>query len=358
MVSFPSDFSGSDPLTTGSQQQYALRPLSTGEVLDRTFQLYRSKFWLFVGISAFVPAINVIFAIVRQFSLRHHSIGGAAHGLRGQYGVAIYALAVWLIMFALYGVAHAAAVSAISDVYLGRESSVAGAYRTAKQRWLRYAMVAVAQLWSAGWLTFLLLTAMFGTVTGMRRAASNPSSLKLMINLFLLLILASMAYAIWAYIRVSLAMPAAVIEGLKIRAALRRSKMLLVDRKIRIFLLLLLLLALYFVIGMVQSPLVFLLARSHGSPAGWLTATTLLVGFLASSLMAPVGAIGLCLFYIDERVRREGFDIEWMMTGSTATPASAAPSVVLALPSADLACPSPDPACPSPDPACPSPDLA
>ncbi|MGH9811917.1 MAG: hypothetical protein ACRD4T_02160, partial [Candidatus Acidiferrales bacterium] len=29
-----------------------LRPLSLGELLDRTFSLYRNHFWLFVGITA------------------------------------------------------------------------------------------------------------------------------------------------------------------------------------------------------------------------------------------------------------------------------------------------------------------
>jgi hypothetical protein len=345
MVSLPSEFSGVVPAEPGLQPQYALRPLSTGEVLDRTFQLYRSKFWLFVGISAIVPAINVVFAIVRQFLIGHHAIGGAAHGARGQVGLVIFDLLMSVTGFVLYGVAHAAAVSAISNVYLGRESSVAGAYRAAKQHWLRYAVVAVAQLWSAGWLPFLLLAAMFSTVPLMRRAGhSGPASTNLLVLVFMLLLLASIPYAIWAYIRVSLAMPAAVVEGLQTRAALRRSKALLVDRKVRIFLLLLLLLALYFVIGMVQGPLLFLIARSHGSPAVWLTASNLLVGFLAGALMAPVGAIGMCLFYIDERVRREGFDIEWMMTGSTAAPSPAAPAVGTASPSVDPACPSADPA--------------
>ena len=32
-----------------------LRPLSLGELLDRTFTIYRSHFWVFVGIMA-IPA--------------------------------------------------------------------------------------------------------------------------------------------------------------------------------------------------------------------------------------------------------------------------------------------------------------
>ena len=31
---------------------FDLRPLSVGEILDRTFTLYRRHFWLFIGIAA------------------------------------------------------------------------------------------------------------------------------------------------------------------------------------------------------------------------------------------------------------------------------------------------------------------
>jgi hypothetical protein len=86
-----------------------------------------------------------------------------------------------------------------------------------------------------------------------------------------------------------------------------------VSRKIRIFLLLLLMAALYMVVGVIESPLLILLVRSRGTEAFVTQAINLGVGFVAGTLIWPVGAIAVCLFYFDERVRREGFDIEWMM---------------------------------------------
>jgi hypothetical protein len=44
-----------------------------------------------------------------------------------------------------------------------------------------------------------------------------------------------------------------------------------------------------------------------------LGAALLVVNFCVTTLVTPVGPIGLCLFYIDERVRKEGFDIEILM---------------------------------------------
>ena len=42
------------------QAQFELRPLSLGEVLDRIFGLYRSRFWLFAGISMIAASVNAI----------------------------------------------------------------------------------------------------------------------------------------------------------------------------------------------------------------------------------------------------------------------------------------------------------
>src|SRR5579875_3627754 len=41
-------------------RQFELRPLSLGEILDRTFALYRSRFWLFAGISMIAAAVNAV----------------------------------------------------------------------------------------------------------------------------------------------------------------------------------------------------------------------------------------------------------------------------------------------------------
>jgi hypothetical protein len=48
--------------------------------------------------------------------------------------------------------------------------------------------------------------------------------------------------------------------------------------------------------------------------------------FLINAFIGPIYAIGLTLFYYDQRIRKEGFDIEWMMQAAGLAPApSAAP---------------------------------
>ena len=115
---------------------------------------------------------------------------------------------------------------------------------------------------------------------------------------------------------------AAVMEDLDVRSAMRRSKQLVEGRKGRIFLLLLLLFALYCVAGALQFPFALLLLRARSAEHVIGQVSSLLVAFLCSSLIAPVASIALTLFYIDERVRREAFDIEFLMDRISPPPPS------------------------------------
>jgi hypothetical protein len=52
----------------------------------------------------------------------------------------------------------------------------------------------------------------------------------------------------------------------------------------------------------------------HAELAGTLMLYILFGAFFAvQALTRPVYAIALLLFYYDQRIRREGFDIEWLM---------------------------------------------
>jgi hypothetical protein len=294
------------------QLQYDLRPLSTGEVLDRTFQVYRSRFALFAGLALLPAAVSVVTNALRLIYAAHQDVhvhAGAAL-YRVQIFSATLSLISGLISMVLYGITQAATTWAVSAVYLGEAASIKAAYGVAFRNWFRYTVIVLRQVWTFLWLPFVLLMALVAIPAISRRHGYNV--LWLTIPLSTLTIL-SLIYGVWAYIRVSLAVPASVIESLKVNPAVRRSKQLLATRKGRIFLLLLLLFALYMVVGLIESPLLILAVRSRGTQAFVTQAINLGVSFVAGTLIGPVGAIAVCLFYFDERVRREGFDIEWMM---------------------------------------------
>ncbi len=57
---------------------YGLRPLSTGEVLDRAFAIYRANFWLFAGLASLAGAFSLMLSavqlVVHHVLLLHHGI--------------------------------------------------------------------------------------------------------------------------------------------------------------------------------------------------------------------------------------------------------------------------------------------
>jgi hypothetical protein len=293
------------------QLQYDLRPLSTGEVLDRTFQVYRSRFTLFAGLALLPAAVSVVTNALRLVYAAHQDVHvhAGASLYRVQIFSALLSIVAGLISMVLYGITQAATTWSVSAVYLGEPASIKAAYGVAFKHWFRYTVIVLRQAWTFFWLPFVLFVAGFSVSFVYRR----QSAFNWLIAVLFFLAFLSVIYGIWAYIRVSLAVPASVVESLKIGAAVRRSKQLLASRKIRIFMLILLLFALYMVVGLIESPLLILAVRSRGTQAFVTQAINLGVSFVAGTLIGPVGAIAVCLFYFDERVRREGFDIEWMM---------------------------------------------
>ncbi len=304
--------------------RHELRPLTTGEILDRTFFLYRSNFWLYVGLASIAAGASVL-ASIGKLTYFHFNAGMQATSPKAMLGSVVIPVVGALIYFAVYSVTHAATVSAVSAIYLSEETSMGAALRAVRGHWVRYCLISLWQSWSGGWMFLLLIAPMvLIPILGIK-------NLNGLVALLVVFVLASFVYGVIAYIRNSLAIPAAVMENLKVRAAMRRSKVLVAGRKGRIFLLGLLMIALYMVAGVLQMPFALLILHSRSAEHVLVQVISLLVAFLCSSLIGPVAAIALCLFYIDERVRREAFDIEFLMnrnsTGAGAAAGDATPEL-------------------------------
>jgi hypothetical protein len=306
--------------TTGTPVRHELRPLTTGEILDRTFFLYRSDFWLYVGLSSIAAGVSVVASIGKLTYL--HLNGVAVSSPNALVAGGVFSVLGAVLYFAVYSVTHAATVFAVSSIYLGKQTSIRRTLDAVRVHWLRYCLIALWQSWSAGWVFALLIVPV---------AVMARLGLKNLNGILALLVFGAMGglvYGVVAYVRNSLAIPAAVMEDLPVRRAMRRSKQLVAGRKGRIFLLLLLLFALYFVAAALQFPFALLLLRSRSAEHVVGQMLSMGVAFLCNALIGPVASIALCLFYIDERVRREAFDIEFLMgkapTGTGADSGTAA----------------------------------
>jgi hypothetical protein len=302
---------------------YDLRPLSTGEILDRTFQLYRSRFALFAGLAALPAAVNFVGSAIGVLFMRteHLTRNGHTMNLAVQSVTSLSITGVTLLVFYIVnGITMAATTWAVAEIYLGKAATIRAAWRTAMEHWLRYVRVVLRQYWSILWLPMVggILLALVFVIPGMA-GRGEGAALAVIAGL---LLFGSFIYAIYAAMRVSLAVPAAVIESLKANAAVRRSMELLTERKVRIFLMWLLILAMGMIIGIAISPLQWFAVRAHTGERYLLQMLYLVGVFISRLLVVPVGAIALCLFYFDERVRHEGFDIEFLMqrAGGAAIP--------------------------------------
>jgi hypothetical protein len=67
------------------------------------------------------------------------------------------------------------------------------------------------------------------------------------------------------------------------------------------------------IVTITQIPFMMMSFKHHGELAAGARITQQFVAFLTNTFIGPMYAIGLTLFYYDQRVRKEGYDIEWMM---------------------------------------------
>lgn len=103
-------------------QRPILRPLTVGQILDRAFRLYQGNFLTFLAIVAVVQLPLGIVQVVNAVASQSNSV--ALAGLVG-----LLAIALVLAGVLANQIASAALARAVADVYLGRKTSFAAAYR-------------------------------------------------------------------------------------------------------------------------------------------------------------------------------------------------------------------------------------
>lgn len=320
-----------------------LRPLSLGELLDRTFSYYRQHFWLFIGIMA-VPQVlsvvlNLALQLVSQPGAAPVTTGNPTEILRQLAPVLVIALAMLIVVlvgsFLIYSVALGATANALSGVHLGRTATVKSAYQGLKGK--------VGRLFG---LTFLILFLAFGIYLAMIivgvllgvalallvRAVTPAAGLALAIaigGLIILIVVAGLVLGVIFLLRYALAVPALVLENLAVKEALNRSVFLTKGYKGQIFLIAMLMYLVTAVVSVVfQAPFLvvgLVLGFKFGIMPLWLRIPYAISAGAGGALAGPFLMIALALAYYDTRVRKEGFDLQLMVAAlEPAAPASAA----------------------------------
>ncbi len=131
----------------------------------------------------------------------------------------------------------------------------------------------------------------------------------------------------------SLVVPVTVLEKTGLRATLRRSKELTKGRRLGILGIYVLIVLLGFVLAwLIQAPILLVTGlRALRDPSAMSTGAhviSVMGAFVSSSLVGGLATIALTLVYYDQRVRKEGFDLQLMM--ASLQPGSPAPAAAAA----------------------------
>jgi hypothetical protein len=288
-----------------------LRPRLASEIVDGAFQLYRRHFPALVTLSAVVFAPYVVLQLLL--------VGGVD---------ATPSIAETLILAALawvFGsIADAAVVLSVSNSYLRDDPDAGGALRQTIAR-MGTVLLAVGAKWGiiAGGMAVTLIAGSMvsALVVGGTAAAGSVAPTALLVFAVVgLMFLISVPLALFFWARY-FAVPATVmLEGVGVRAGLRRSRALSRGYKRKVLgalgistlVLLVMQIALGAAFSLVPGPSVirFLLGQS------------------VTVIAYPVLSIIATLLYYDARIRKEGFDIEVMAAelGAPGTAPVEAPS--------------------------------
>ena len=307
--------------------QTNLRPMTLGEIMDRTAQLYRTNFVLLAGIAAVYAGLLLVLNLI-QIGIA--ALLGHLHMTRQLPWVTLGFVVLMIpLMFIFAGAAVAANNRAVAWINLGQPATIRGAYRSILPRLGRYLWLMTIITFFIyipfvvlfiGYFVFLFVYVRPKGLFAPGAATANPQAIAVLaiVSLgFALLAAAALAYAIVMGLRYSLAIPASEIVDLKARQAIRRSIDLSEGSRGRIFILLLLIVAIELGLATI-SQLFFIVAaytavKRHAEVPVWMQIAQQIVGFITNSFIGPMYATGITLFYYDQRVRKEGFDIEWMM---------------------------------------------
>jgi hypothetical protein len=300
-----------------------LHPSTLSEILDRTAQLYRSRFLVFFGIACIPTATLLVFAgAVALFAVHFgSSTAGGIVSILASAALTLVGLPVLLVATSLATAAlnHAAARSVF-----GQPITIRDSYRAVWLRGWRYIGLFVVQtvaVWVVPFAAWFMLVLIAAGLAAVAQSAGLGGG-GLFAFAAMVVILGLVVYGFWISLRLSLGFPACVVEQSGAWAALKRSWSLGTGSRGRILVLYLLGIALNWILSIaIWVPFLVLLELLPGEESqkyqpAFMTVRLLVVygaGFAVQAFTRPVYGIALILFYYDQRIRKEGFDIEWMM---------------------------------------------
>jgi hypothetical protein len=309
-----------------------LRPLTTGELIDRGFTLYRSNFaglLLLALLSQAAPLlVQVLTATLHLVPSQEAMTTPTVHLF---FNCGLFFFILLLSQFVSFAFVLIMTYY-VAEAYLGRTPSVKNGFRRWGGCWL-------GSIWTCALVYFfygasLLFPFLAMVAIGVWYTLAPPASLGGLVLFFvgaMTLAVISLIPALIVFMRLMVAVPVLAMEGQTGWPACRRSSALVrYDPKLgffywgetRLSLLLLPLFVIQILVSTLTSvPMIVAQineAVRHGTatvlsnPPDAVVVGSQILTYLAGALILPLYTIAVTLFYYDVRIRREGFDLEFL----------------------------------------------
>ena len=320
------------------------RPLTLGEILDHTVQLYRRNFLLLTGIAAPAAAVLVLVSgslgvvlTSRFFNLAQTTQpGGTPPSPQVFSQEALIVVLLFAVFFVIgvplllgaFSMTLAALNYAAARIERGEPATVRASYAYAFRHFWRHVGILFLQAllaWVVPYFAFGFLIVVGAVVAALTARSGARGTVEPLLIVGLILVLGLMVAAcVLIWLRLSLAYPVSIAEDGKAWPSLKRSNQLTAGTRGRIFLMFLLVFILTMVVSSALTfPLDLIIFWSNGksgfpaNPVGpvftLMQIANLGVSFLVRIFVMPIYSVALVLFYIDQRTRNEGYDIEQLM---------------------------------------------
>ena len=317
---------------TAPAAEVDLRPLTTSELIDRGFALYRAHFAGFLLLALLcqsAPLLGQILVTALQLNPTQNDLVVISAPLFTKMGeLTVLFLITQIIVFGF----EVVITFYIADAYLGKIPSV-------KESLRKLTACLLSSIWTCVLNRILIGLTFFFPILASAAiyfyALFYPPLTFLPLLVFggasVLLLVASLAPVLIVFMRLMVTVPALALEGCSGWKAIRRSAALvrydpglgiLYWGEMRLsFLLLPLFIIELLILSLTSLPLTLHQigeVMRHGSsgqiaaPPDSIMILSQILTFLAGSLILPLYAIATTLFYYDIRIRREGFDLEFM----------------------------------------------
>ncbi|MGC5615255.1 hypothetical protein [Georgenia sp. Z1491] len=303
-----------DSLAGGQPGIVALRPLRVGEVIEGAFRAVRHNPGTMFFYSGVVSVLTVVLSLAASWASTNASQSLTIEESAGVQGLTSFALLVVGALTSL--IATGALVVSVSRSAIGERATIGQVWQAVKGRIL--SLVGLSLLLGLIAFALMFVTVIVMSVVGFAFVAAiagstSGSSTGGMVTAVAVTLLIAIGSAIPAFIvmtRLSLSYPAVVLEKAGPGRAVSRSWSLSSGSTWRIVGIYILAAIIAVVVGGVVSLPIGLVGGAMGLSDALVIVLTSLASVLVNLIITPFTAGVASLVYIDQRMRREGLDVQ------------------------------------------------